>query len=363
MEKGRVFATCDLGPALQRLVDCGYSLEVYPGPQAPPAALILNRVRSGIHALITTLRDRIDAEVLEAGRGTLRVVGQYAVGFDNIDREAANRCRIPFTFTPDVLTEATAEFALFMMGDLARKLYPSERLVREERWMGWHPFLPFLGDEVSGATVSIVGAGRIGRAFALKCTGLDMDIVCVGRSESREFGDAVQRLMNWKHENGLSARRSSFRWMGLEDALRQGDFVSLHVPLTPQTRNLVCDSTLSLMKPTAYLINTSRGAVVDEAALCRALRNGVIGGAALDVYEKEPLPPDSCLRAEDLQDRLRLYHHLASGGRRTRLSADPAAGMAGRCVQAVLDVLEGRYGGNPARMPFVVNREAFSDSE
>jgi glyoxylate reductase len=356
----RVFATCDIGAeALRRLVDHGYELEVYPGPEAPPESLIREKVASGVVALITTLRDRISDAVLAAGRGTLRVVGQYAVGFDNIDREAANRYRIPFTFTPDVLTDATAEFALFMMGDVARKLYLSERLVREGRWTGWHPYLPFLGNEVSGATVSVIGAGRIGRAFALKCAGLDMDVVCCSRAENPDFAMRIQQMMDLKFQTGLSARRATFRWAGLDSSLQQADFVSLHLPSTAETRQLIRADTLALMRPTAYLINTSRGAIIDENSLCRALRQGVIAGAALDVYENEPLPANSPLRAPDLEDRLRLYHHLASGAKRTRLSPDPNLGMAGRCVQAVLDVLEGHYGGNPARMPFVVNKEAF----
>jgi len=155
------------------------------------------------------------------------------------------------------------------------------------------------------------------------------------------------------------------RYAGLEEALRGGDFVTLHVPLlregesaTP-TFHLTNDKTLALMRPTAYLVNTSRGPVVDEAALARALKAGVIAGAALDVFEKEPLPANSPLRDPDLEDRLRLFNHFASAGRITRLSTDPNLGMAGRTVQALADVLEGNYGGNPAQMPYVVNKEAF----
>ncbi len=169
---GRIFVSCDIGEALERLVDRGYSLEVYPHPEPPSPDRILEAVRSGIVALITTIRDPIEARIFEAGQGTLRVVSQYGVGYDNIDLKAASRCRIPVTNTPDVLTDATAEFALFMLGDLARKLYLSERLVREKRWTVWHPSLPFLGHEVAGKTVGIIGLGRIGKAFALKCAGL-----------------------------------------------------------------------------------------------------------------------------------------------------------------------------------------------
>jgi len=130
----RVFATCDIGPALDVLRKRGYQLEVYPEPKAPPKSLLLEKLRSGIDGLITTLRDQIDAEVFEAGKGTLKVVAQYAVGFDNINRGDANRYRIPFTNTADVLTEATAEFAFFILGALARRLWPAEHLTRENHW-------------------------------------------------------------------------------------------------------------------------------------------------------------------------------------------------------------------------------------
>ncbi|MFL6594663.1 MAG: NAD(P)-dependent oxidoreductase, partial [Chthoniobacterales bacterium] len=175
----RVFATSRIGEAAEnRLRERGYDLEVFQGPDAPTKKLILERVKSGIDGLITTLRDQIDAEVFEAGKGTLKVVSQIAVGFDNINRADANKYKIPFTNTADVLTEATAEFAFFMMGMLARKMWQSERLVREQTWPSWHPFLPFLGDEVTGKTVAIIGTGRIGLAMIKKCSGFDMNILC-----------------------------------------------------------------------------------------------------------------------------------------------------------------------------------------
>ena len=172
-----VFVTADIGnPALDRLRERGYNVEVYSSAEPPPKSLILERVRSGVDALITTLRDPIDEDVLATGAGTLKVVAQIAVGFDNVDRAAANRYRIPFTNTADVLTEATAEFAFFIMGAVSRKLYPSERLVEENQWSSWHPYLPFLGDGVTGKTVAVIGTGRVGKSFAKKCIGLDMDL-------------------------------------------------------------------------------------------------------------------------------------------------------------------------------------------
>src|SRR5437773_6856735 len=174
----RVFVTCDIGDSLNELRERGYEVEVYPKPEAPPKSLIIEKVKSGIDGMITTLRDQIDGEVFEAGKNTLKAVAQIAVGFDNINRADANRYKIPFTHTADVLTEATAEFAFFMMGMLARKMWQSERLVRDQKWPSWHPFLPFLGDEVTGKTIAVIGTGRIGLAMIKKCSGFDMNILC-----------------------------------------------------------------------------------------------------------------------------------------------------------------------------------------
>jgi glyoxylate reductase len=363
----RVFATCNIGDdALELLRRRGYDVEVYDQLEAPPKSLILKKVRSGIDGLITTLRDPIDAEVFEASKGRLKVVAQDAVGFDNINRADANRYKIPFTHTADVLTEATAEFALLILAAVARKLYPSERLVRENRWGAWHPFLPFLGDEFTGKTLAVIGTGRIGQALIKKAAGFDNDILCYdpGR-QAHDFVKKIQEVMDLRHRHGFTHERRTIRYVSFEDALKHADFVSLHVPLlregeasTP-TYHLINEKTLRLMKPTAYLVNTSRGPVVDEKALAEALKAGVIAGAALDVFEEEPLPADSPLRDPALEDRLRLFHHFASAGRITRLSTDPNKGMAGRTVQALIDVLEGNYDGNPAQMPYVVNKEAF----
>ena len=366
----RVFATSRIGdPAETRLREQGYELEVFQGPEAPPKKLILEKVQSGVDGLITTLRDQIDAEVFAAGEGTLKVVAQIAVGFDNINRADANKYKIPFTHTADVLTEATAEFAFLMMGMLARKMYASERLVREQKWPSWHPFLPFLGDEVTGKTIAIIGTGRIGLAMIKKCSGFDMNILCYDPAYQNEsYVAAIQDVMNLRHDKGIQKEKTWIKYVEFEEALRGADYVSIHVPLLREgetdkpTYHLINEKTLQLMKPTAYLINSSRGPVVDETALARALRENVIAGAALDVFAKEPLPPDSPLLDPEIADRARLFHHFASGAQITRLSVDPDKGMAGRTVQGVIDVLEGHYGGDPARMPYVVNKEAFGES-
>jgi len=364
--KFRVFSTCDIGEAIDLLRKRGYEVEVYPDPKAPPKSVILEKVKAGIDGLITTLRDPIDAEVFEAGKGRLKVVAQLAVGFDNINRADANRYKVPFTNTADVLTEATAEFAFFMMGTLARKMWAAEHLTRENRWGYWHPFLPFLGDEVTGKTVAVIGTGRIGLAFIKKCVGFDMNVLCYDPAyENQAFVKTVQEINDLRHARGLTKEKAWIRYVPFEGALRGADFVSVHVPLlrpgesaTP-TFHLFNEKTLQQMKPTAFLVNTSRGPVVDEAALAKALREKWIAGAALDVYEKEPLPADSPLRDPAIADRCRLMPHFASAARITRLSTDPDKGMAGRCVQGLIDVLEGNYGGDVTKMPYVVNKEAF----
>jgi glyoxylate reductase len=364
----RIFSTTDIGQeALQRLRDKGWDLEVYDHVEAPPRALILEKVKSGIDALITTLRDKIDEEVFAAGKAAgLKVVAQDAVGFDNIDRASANKHKIPFSNTADVLTDATAEFAFIIMGTVARMTWPSEQMVREQTWSTWHPYHPWLGDEVTGKTVLVVGTGRIGKSFIKKAVGFDMDVLCYDPAyQDAKFVESVRRLMKVRHEEGLTARLQTIAYAPFEEGLGMADFVTLHVNLTrpgeaaEPTLHLMDERRLRLMKPTGYLVNTSRGPVVDEKALARALKEGWIRGAALDVFETEPLPADSPLRDEALKLKLRVFHHFASAGRATRLSPDPNVGMAGRAVQAVIDVLERRYEGDPKKMPYIVNKEGF----
>jgi glyoxylate reductase len=254
-----------------------------------------------------------------------------------------------------------------MMGALARKLWPAEHLTRENRWGYWHPYLPFLGDEVTGKTIAIIGTGRIGLAMIKKCAGFDMNILCFDPAyENRDYIQAIQEVMDLSLQRGISREKTSIRYTTLHEALSTADFVSLHVPLlregesTTPTYHLINETTLRMMKPTAMVVNTSRGPVIDETALARALRENWIGGAALDVYEQEPLPADSPLRDPAIADRCRLLPHFASAARITRLSSDPNKGMAGRCLQGLIDVLEGNYGGDVTRMPYVVNKEAFA---
>src|SRR6204780_4571841 len=226
--KFRVFATCDIGESIDLLRKRGYDVEVYPKPEAPPKSLIIEKLKSGIDGLITTLRDPIDAEIFAAGKGHLKVVAQYAVGFDNIHRADANRFKVPFTNTADVLTEATAEFAFFMMGILARKMWPAEHLTRDNQWGYWHPYLPFLGDEVTGKTIAIIGTGRIGLAMIKKCAGFDMNMLCYDPAyENHDYINAIQETMDLRHARGISKAKNWINYVGFEEAVRKSDLISV----------------------------------------------------------------------------------------------------------------------------------------
>src|SRR4026208_2048887 len=229
----RVFATSRIGePAENRLRKQGYDLEVFQGPEAPPKKLIIEKVKSGIDGLITTLRDPIDAEIFEAGKDSLKVVAQIAVGFDNITRADANRYKVPFTNTADVLTEATAEFAFFMMGALARKLWSAAHLTRGNKSSYWHPYLPFLGDEVTGKTIAIIGTGRIGLAMIKKCAGFDMNILCYDPAyQNHDYVKSIQEIMDLRHARSISKIKNWIKYVSVDEALGQADFVSVHVPL------------------------------------------------------------------------------------------------------------------------------------
>ncbi|MDZ7267086.1 MAG: D-glycerate dehydrogenase [candidate division KSB1 bacterium] len=258
-------------------------------------AELLDRVR-GCDGLLTLLTDRIDAELLDAAGPQLKVVANYAVGFDNIDLQAATARGILVTNTPGVLTEATADHAWALLFAIARRIPESERFLRAGKFKGWGPLM-FLGGDVTGCTLGIVGAGRIGHAMALRSRGFNMRVLYTDETPNPVL------------EQEIGARR-----VPLPELLRESDYVSLHVPLLPGTRHLINADTLRLMKPTAYLINTSRGPVVDEAALAAALRQGRLAGAALDVFENEPAVHPDLLTLENVV----LTPHTASATIATR---------------------------------------------
>jgi glyoxylate reductase len=236
----------------------------------------------GAKALLSLLTDKIDAEVLDAAGSQLKIVANMAAGYDNVDLKAATHRGVMVTNTPGVLTDATSDHAWALLFAIARRVPESENYLRAGRFKSWGPLL-FLGGDVTGRTLGIIGAGRIGCAMAMKSRGFDMKVLYANRSPKPEL------------ESEMGARKVS-----VEELLRESDFVSLHIALTPETRHIICADSLRLMKKTAYLINTGRGPLVDEAALADALKNGVIAGAALDVFEHEPVVHHDLMKLENV---------------------------------------------------------------
>lgn len=244
------------------------TVELHEGESVLTRENLLKKVR-GRDGILCCLTERLDAEVLDAASG-VKGIANMAVGYDNIDVAAATERGIPVSNTPGVLTEATADLAWALLFAAARRIIPADKYTRAGEFKAWGPML-FLGADVTGRTLGIVGAGRIGTAVAIRSRGFGMKVL---------YHDPAPNLVL---ERELSAQRAA-----LKEVLRDSDFVSLHVNLTPENRHLIGGRELRLMKPTAYLINTSRGPVVDEEALVRALQKRQIAGAGIDVYEQEP---------------------------------------------------------------------------
>jgi glyoxylate reductase len=299
---------------------------VWPEDLPPPRDDLL-RSAEGCDGVLTLLTDRVDAEFLDRAGPQLKVVSNYAVGFDNIDVPECTRRGIPVGNTPGVLTETTADLAFALLMAAARRLPEGDRYVRDGKWKTWGPML-LLGPDVHGATIGIVGFGRIGQAVAKRAAGFGMTIL---------YHD-VNRL-----PDDVTAPLGA-QYVPLEDLLARSDFISLHVNLTPETRHLIDSAALRLMKPTAILVNTSRGPVVDGAALASALKDGVIGAAGLDVTDPEPIPMDDPLVG---LDNCLIVPHIASASRATR----------GKMAQmAAANLLAGLRG---ERLPTPVNPEVY----
>ncbi len=295
------------GDALQRIPAAGHKLVVHPGTM-PPTPAELRRVAADADALITTLADRVNAELLDAAP-RLKVVANYAVGTDNIDVQAAHRRDIAVGVTPDVLTDATADLAMTLLLAVARQVPVAARAVIDGAWKTWDPS-GYLGLGLRDARLLIVGAGRIGRATGERAAAFGMQVTYAGRDDD------------------------------LLALLPDADVVSLHVPLSPQTRRLIGETELAAMKPGALLVNTARGGLVDQDALVEALERGHLGGAGLDVMTPEPLPPHDPLLA--LPNVLVLPHigsaTVAARHRMTELA-----------VENVLAALDGDPLPNPAK--------------
>ena len=310
---------------LQRIIDAT-DADLWPDELPPPRDELLRRV-TGVEGLLSLLTDRVDDELLDAAGPQLKVVSNYAVGFDNIDVPACTRRGIPVGNTPGVLTETTADLAFALLMAVARRIPEGYDYVRADRWKTWGPLL-LLGTDVHHATLGIVGFGRIGHEMAKRAAGFGMRVL---------YHD-VQRA-SAEDEAALGARFAE-----MKELLAESDFVSLHVNLTPETQGLMDAAAFAQMKPTAIVINTSRGPVVDQAALYEALRNGVIGGAGLDVTDPEPMRADDPLLS--LPNCL-VVPHIASASRATR------ARMAEMAAANLLAGLRGE------RLPTPVNPEAY----
>jgi glyoxylate reductase len=298
----RCFVTRRLpGDALERLAE-RHEVDVWP-ERMPPTPEELRAGAARAEGLLCLLTDRVDEDLLAAAPG-LRAISNLAVGADNVDVAAAQARGIPVGYTPGVLTETTADMAFALLLAAARRLPEGMAAVRDGEWLTWEPDW-LLGRDVHGATLAVVGAGRIGEAVARRAAGFGMEVLLVGRGDP------------------------------LEPALARADFVSLHVPFSDETRRLVDHAFLGAMKPTAYLVNTARGGIVDQDALAIALKEGTIAGAALDVTDPEPLPPDHPLLGAP---NLIVLPHLGSATHATRermadLAVDNLlAGLAGESL-------------------------------
>jgi lactate dehydrogenase-like 2-hydroxyacid dehydrogenase len=296
-DRPRVFVARRLPEEGLRLVSDACDMDLWEEDLPPPRDVLLRRV-AGVDGVLTLLTDKVDDEFLDAAGSQLKVVSNYAVGFDNIDVAACARRGIPVGNTPGVLTDTTADLAWALLMAAARRLPEGDRYVRGGSWKTWGPLL-LLGPDVHGATIGIVGFGRIGQAVARRAQGFGMQIL---------YHDLEPLPPSVTDPLGAT-------FVPLEELLPRSDFVSLHVNLSPVTRHLINAQTLGMMKRTAVLVNTSRGPVVDQAALAAALRDGVIWGAALDVTDPEPIPMDDPLVG--LNNCL-IVPHIASASRTTR---------------------------------------------
>ena len=299
---------------------------IWPDELPPPREKLLAAVE-GCDGVLTLLTDRVDAEFLDRAGKQLKVVSNYAVGFDNVDVPECTRRGIPVGNTPGVLTETTADLAFALLMAAARRLPEADRYVRAGKWRTWGPML-LLGPDVHGATIGIVGFGRIGQALAKRAAGFGMRILY---HDVNRLPDDVTKPLG-------------ATYTPLEELLATADFVSLHVNLTPETRHLIDAAALRRMKNSAVLVNTSRGPVVDGHALFEALRDGEISAAGLDVTDPEPLPADDPLLT---LDNCLVVPHIASASRATR------AKMAEMAAANLLAGLRGE------RLPTPVNPEVY----
>ena len=257
-------------PVIDRIKEAGFDYDVYPEDQVIPRDVLIREVK-GRDGILCILTDKMDKAVFDSA-DKAKIFANYAVGYNNIDIEEANSRGIAVTNTPGVLTDATADLAWSLLFSTARKVVESDQYLRQGKFLGWGP-MHFLGMDISHKTLGVIGLGRIGKAFAARAAGFNMKILYYARRRDEEFESAY----------GPGAEK-----VNLDDLLKRSDYVAIHLPLTPDTIHFIGERELRLMKPTAILINSARGPIVDENALVKALKENWIWGAGLDVYEEEP---------------------------------------------------------------------------
>jgi glyoxylate reductase len=311
MSKSRLYVTRQLPEPVMTALTERFDLTQPPETAPPNRDTVLAGIRYA-DALICTLAEQIDAPMLSKA-SHLRVIANYAVGYNNIDLDAARTHNIIVTNTPDILTESTADLTWALLLATARRVPEGHSLVQHGAWTGWEP-RQLLGADVFGRTLGIIGMGRIGQAVARRAAGFKMPVLYHNRTP-KDFPD-----------------HPSWKSVALNDVLSQADFLTLHVPLTTDTRHLIARRELQLMRPTAYLINVARGSVIDEAALVEAIQEGRLAGAGLDVYEHEPAIHPGLLSLSNVVT----LPHLGSATHATRIRM----GMV--CLENVAAVLEGR---------------------
>ena len=325
MSKPKVFVTRAIPDKGYDLIKEACDVDLWTGDLPPSRGELLKHVQ-GVDGLLCLLTDVIDGEILDAAGSQLKVISNFAVGFDNIDVDAATTRRVPVGNTPDVLTDATADFSFALMMNASRRILEGDRIVRNGKWKTWEPML-LLGNEMRGSTLGLVGFGRIGKAMARRAVGFDMRVIYYDPVEIRRDPDVKASSVD------------------LETLLEESDFISLHTPLTPDTHHLIDAAALAKMKPNAVLVNTSRGAVIDMDALYVALKERRIFGAGLDVTEPEPLPMDSPLLT---LDNIVIMPHIASA---SKVARDKMSWLA---AKNLLAGLEGRH------LPNCVNPQVYN---
>jgi lactate dehydrogenase-like 2-hydroxyacid dehydrogenase len=295
LSKPKVLATSPLFPAARNILDDEFEVEYWSNPERIPRDELLKRI-AGKEALVCLLAEKVNDELLNAAHH-LKIASTVSVDFDNIDVEACTKHNVVATNTPGVLDDTTADFAWALLMAIARRVLEADAVLRSNGWPNWD-LDQFLSSDVWGKTLGIIGFGRIGRCVARRSYGFNMRVL---------YHDTVRAPMNVEEQ--LRAE-----YVDLDKLLRDSDFVSLHVPLLPATHHLISKDTLAKMRPTTYLVNTSRGPVVDEAALVEALQEKKIAGAALDVFENEPDVHPGLLGRKDVV----LTPHIASASVATR---------------------------------------------